>query len=78
MVKLVFRRSDHRLLGAHLVADNATELVHHAQAVLGHAGTIDYFINATFNVPSESEAFKYAAYDGLSRVENRPTLTVNA
>jgi NAD(P) transhydrogenase len=78
MVKLVFRRSDRRLLGAHVLADNATELVHHAQAVLGLGGTIDYFINATFNVPSESEAFKYAAYDGLSRVENRPTLTVHA
>ena len=78
MVKLVFRRSDRRLLGAHVVADNATELVHHPQAVLAHNGTIDYFINATFNVPSEGEAFKYAAYDGLSRVENHATLTVNA
>ena len=78
LVKLVFRRSDRRLLGAHVLGDNATELVHQPQAVINSGGRIDFFINATFNTPSQSEAFKYAAYDGLSKLENRPTLTVNA
>jgi NAD(P) transhydrogenase len=78
LVKLVFRRDDRRLLGAHILGDNAGELIHQAQAVMHFGGTIDYFINATFNVPTESEAFKYAAYDGLSRLENRQTLTTNA
>jgi NAD(P) transhydrogenase len=77
MVKLVFRRSDLRLLGAHMLGDNATELVHAAQAVLHFGGSLDYFINATYNVPTESESFKYAAYDGLSRRDNRPTITIN-
>ena len=31
-------------------------------------GTIEYFIHSTFNVPTMSEAYKYAAYDGLSQV----------
>jgi NAD(P) transhydrogenase len=78
LVKLVFRRSDHRLLGAHMLGDNATELIHQAQTVLHFEGTIDYFVNSTYNVPTASEAFKYAAYDGLSRLENRETLTTNA
>ena len=30
-------------------------------------GTIEYFISSTFNVPTMSEAYKYAAYDGLSQ-----------
>jgi NAD(P) transhydrogenase len=39
--------------------------------VLNYGGTIDYFIHSTFNVPTESEAFKYAAYDGLQRLQAR-------
>ena len=78
LVKLVFRAGDRRILGVHILGDNATELIHIAQAVISADGTLDYFINATFATPSETEAFKYAAYDGLSRAENRPTLTVNA
>jgi hypothetical protein len=31
-------------------------------------GTIDRFIDATFAVPTRSEAYKYAAYDGLDRL----------
>jgi NAD(P) transhydrogenase len=77
LVKLVFRRSDRRLLGAHVLGDRATELIHQAHAVMHFDGTIDFFVNATFNTPTESEAFKYAAYDGLSRLEHRRTLTVN-
>ena len=78
LVKLVFRRSDRRLLGVHLLGDHATELIHQAHAVMHFGGTLDFFIEATFNTPTESEAFKYAAYDGLSRIEHRRTLTVNA
>jgi NAD(P) transhydrogenase len=76
-VKLVFRRDDRRLVGAHVVADSATELVHVPQAVMSVGGTIDYFITATFNTPTATEAFKYAAYDGLSRLAHRATLTAN-
>lgn len=68
MVKLVFARDDHRLLGVHILGDDATELVHQGQAVLHFGGTIDHFIHSTFNVPTASEAYKYAAYDGLQRL----------
>ena len=78
LVKLVFRRDDRRLIGAHILGENATELIHLAQAVLQFGGTIDYFIATTFNTPTESEAYKFAAYDGLSRLEFRPTLTAHA
>jgi NAD(P) transhydrogenase len=67
-VKLVFRRADRVLLGAHVLGEGAIELVHQAQAVLRFGGTIDYFIQAVYNVPSASEAYKYAAYDGLQRL----------
>jgi NAD(P) transhydrogenase len=71
LVKLVFRREDRKLLGVHVLGDHAAELVHQGQAVLNYGGTIDYFIHSTFNVPTEGEAYKYAAYDGLQRLQSR-------
>jgi len=32
---------------------------------------IDTFIHRTFNIPTFSETYKYAAYDGLQRLEPR-------
>jgi NAD(P) transhydrogenase len=68
MVKLVVGIDDRRLLGVHIVGESATELVHHGQAVLHFDGTVDYFIHATFDVPTMSDAYKYAAYDCLQRM----------
>jgi NAD(P) transhydrogenase len=71
LVKLVFRVSDKALLGVHIVGELASELVHIGQFVMHEGGTIDRFIDATFAVPTRSEAYKYAAYDGLMRLERR-------
>jgi NAD(P) transhydrogenase len=71
LVKLVFRASDKTLLGAHIFGEEATELIHVAQAVLHRGGTIDEFIDTTFNFPTRADAYKYAAYDGLQRLRAR-------
>ena len=68
MVKLVFERNTLKVLGVHVLGESATELVHQGQAVIHFGGTIEYFINSTFNVPTMSEAYKYAAYDGLGQI----------
>ena len=65
LLKLVFRASDRRLLGAHILGEDATELIHVAQAVLHREGVLDEFIDTTFNFPTRADAYKYAAYDGL-------------
>jgi NAD(P) transhydrogenase len=65
MLKLVFERDTLRILGVHVLGEGATELVHQGQAVIHFGGTIEYFVHSTFNVPTMSEAYKYAAYDGL-------------
>jgi NAD(P) transhydrogenase len=69
LVKLVFERESRKLLGVHVLGDHAAELVHQGQAVLNYGGSIDYFIHSTFNAPTASEAYKYAAYDGLQRLQ---------
>ncbi len=70
-VKLIFRRDDQRLLGCSIVGEGACELIHLAAAVMSFDGTIDYFIQAVFNYPTLSDAYKYAAYDGLQRLARR-------
>jgi NAD(P) transhydrogenase len=68
LVKLVFRADDKTLLGVHIVGELASELIHIGQFVMHVGGTLDRFIDATFAVPTRSEAYKYAAYDGLQRL----------
>ena len=68
LIKLVFDRENRRLLGVHVLGEAASELVHLGQAVINFKAPIDYFIHSTFNVPTASEAYKYAAYDGLRNV----------
>ncbi len=69
MLKLVFRRADRRLLGVHILGEMASELIHLGQLVLHEQGPIDRFIHMTFAVPTRGEAYKYAAYDGLMRLD---------
>ncbi len=71
MVKLLFDPDTKKLLAAHIIGDNATELVHVPMFVMASGGTIDAFIDAVFNFPTLSESFKYAAYDGLQRLAAR-------
>ena len=71
MVKLIFDRNDRRVLGVHILGETAAEMVHVGQAVMQHNGTIDYFVHNAFNVPTWAEAYKYAAFDGLGKVEPR-------
>jgi len=68
MLKLIFRRSDRKILGVHVIGERATEIVHIGQAVMSAGGTIEYFVDTVFNYPTISEAYKVAALDGLSRL----------
>ena len=71
LVKLVFDAKTKKLLGVHIIGERATELVHTGQAVTHFGGTIDDFIEMVFNFPTLGELFKYAAYDGLGRLQRR-------
>ena len=70
-IKLVFRATDKRLLGVHIIGESAAELVHVGMMVLQAEGTIDAFIHAVFNYPTLGDAYKYAAYDGLGNLQRR-------
>lgn len=68
MMKMIFALDTRRLLGVHIVGEGATELVHIGQAVLNLGGTLDYFIESTFNYPTLAEAYKIAALDAWNRM----------
>lgn len=64
--KLVFSPADKKLLGAHIIGEQAAELIHVASHVMLANETIDSFIEAVYNYPTLSDAYQYAAYDGLA------------
>lgn len=69
MVKLVVSRADRRILGVHILGDDAAEMIHLGQAMIHAEETVDGFIDSTYNIPTRTEAYKYAAYDVLQRLE---------
>ena len=68
MLKLVFRRDNHRLLGAHALGDIASELIGLGQATIHLGGEIDLFNRLTFATPTYTMAYKFAAFDGFRRL----------
>ena len=68
MMKLIFSLKTRKLLGAHIVGEGATELIHIGQAVLNLGGTLDYFVENAFNYPTLAEAYKIAALDAWNRM----------
>jgi NAD(P) transhydrogenase len=71
LIKLVFDPVSLALLGVHIIGENASELLHVGMVVMQFGGTINAFIDSVFNFPTLSEAYKYAAYDGLGNVARR-------
>jgi NAD(P) transhydrogenase len=74
MMKMIFALDDGKLLGVHIVGEGATELIHIGQAVLNFGGTLDYFIDSTFNHPTLAETYKIAALDAFNRMPNERRL----
>ena len=68
MLKLIFSLENKKLLGVHVLGEEATELVHIGQAVLALDGDLDFFVENVFNYPTLAEAYKIAALDACNRM----------
>ncbi|MDH4228020.1 MAG: Si-specific NAD(P)(+) transhydrogenase [Deltaproteobacteria bacterium] len=68
LLKLLFHRQTHKLLGVHIICEKASDLIHIGQAVMSYGGTIDYFKDVVFNYPTMSDAYKLAALNGLNKL----------
>lgn len=76
LLKLIFAREDMRLLGVHVVGEQATELVHIGLIAMMSGAGVELFNRTCFNYPTLGDLYKYAAYeavlkrDGLVADEN--------
>jgi NAD(P) transhydrogenase len=68
LLKLIFLKADRKLIGVHCIGDIASEMVGIGQMVIRCGGTINTIANMSFNTPTYSYAYKYAAFDGLRRL----------
>lgn len=66
-LKLLFAKDDLRLLGAHAIGEQATELVHLGLMVMETGGGADLLWRTCFNYPTLGDLYKLAAHDGMLR-----------
>jgi NAD(P) transhydrogenase len=68
MLELLFSPETHKLRGAHVLGQRATEIIHIGQAVMFSGGSVKYFRDVVFSYPTFAEAYKVAALDGLNNL----------
>jgi NAD(P) transhydrogenase len=68
LLKLLVDRKTLKILGVHIVGDNAADLIHIGQAVMSFDGDVTYFIRTVFNYPTLAEAYKTAAFHAINQI----------
>jgi hypothetical protein len=66
-LKLIYRAGDMQLIGAHMLGEQAIELIDIGLLTMQTNATFQTFIDACFNFPSLAELDKYATYDAMKR-----------
>jgi NAD(P) transhydrogenase len=66
-LKLLFREDDMKLLGVHMIGEQATEVIHIGLTALQTGAHAELFIQTCYNYPTLSEMYKYATYDALGK-----------
>jgi NAD(P) transhydrogenase len=68
-LKLLFRRDDMKLLGVHVIGEQASELVHIGVVAMLSDSTAELFNRSCFNFPTLGDLYKIATYDAMIRRE---------
>ncbi len=68
LLKLLVHADTRTILGVHIFGTAATELVHVGQTAMAAGLTLDYLVDAVFNVPTFADAYKVAALDAANRL----------
>jgi NAD(P) transhydrogenase len=71
MLKLIVDTRNEKLLGVHIVGEQASELVHIGQLVMNFNGTVRDLVSNVFNYPTLAECYKLAAVDCTHQLEQR-------
>jgi NAD(P) transhydrogenase len=70
-LKLLFHEEDMRLLGVHMIGEQATEVIHVGLTALLVGADVNLFIQTCYNYPTLTEMYKYAAYAALGQQRAR-------
>ncbi len=73
MLKILVHKETMKILGVHIIGDNAADLIHIGQAVMQLEGDLRYFIRSVFNYPTLAEAYKSAAFNAYNQLMGRPS-----
>ena len=68
-LKLLFSKPDLKLLGAHAIGEQATELIHLGLMALQTGGGADLLWKTCFNYPTLSELYKRAAHNAILKAK---------
>lgn len=71
LIKLVAGPDGRRLVGAQIVGEGASELVHVGQMALAGGLEVDAFVDHVFNFPTLAEGYRVAALDLIAARERR-------
>lgn len=64
-LKLLFHQEDMRILGVHVMGEQATEVVHLGLLAMTMNATADLFHQVCFNYPTLGDLYKYATHDAM-------------
>lgn len=67
-LKLIFRRDDLRLIGVHVMGEQATELIHVGLTAMMLGADAQLFNRICFNYPTLGDLYKFAAYDAFQKL----------
>ena len=68
LLKLIVDSNSAKLLGVHIVGEQASELVHIGQLVMNMKGTVHDLVSNVFNYPTLAECYKLAALDCIHQL----------
>ena len=71
LLKLLFDSASGRLLGAHMVGQSASELIHVGQAYLRSGATAEQMAETIYNYPTLSDMYRHAALVALGQLRRR-------
>jgi len=69
LLKLIVDSRNEKLLGVHIVGEQASELIHIGQLVMNFRGTVRDLVANVFNYPTLAECYKLAALDCVHQLK---------
>ncbi len=69
LLKLIVDARNEKLLGVHIVGEQASELIHIGQLVMNLQGNVRDLVKNVFNYPTLAECYKLAALDCVHQLE---------